>query len=158
VQDVPVPLRAPPVQSRSVTLPPPPPRGDGTKAEVLLVDDEAEERSALARIFGRGGWSVREASTAEEALAWLLSVGAHTAPAIVLCDLDVPGMGGRGMYDHLKRERPEFLGRLIFSVDDSVDASDIDFLAAARCQSVRKPFAVGDIGRAVDEVLGPAGG
>jgi len=157
-EDPPVPMRAPPVQARSVTLPAPPHRGDGTKAEVLLVDDEAEERSALARIFGRGGWAVREASTAEEALAWLLSVGAHTAPAVVLCDLGVAGMGGRGMYDHLRRERPEFLARLIFSLDDTADASDIDFLAAARCQSVRKPFAVGDIGRAVEIVLGPAGG
>ena len=119
----------------------------------LLIDDEAPVRSTLARIFQRGGWAVREAATGAEALSWLLGVDAREAPAVVLCDLKMPGLGGRELYAHLQDQRPEFLQRLIFATDDADEASVAEFIHATGCQLIHKPGSVEEVARAVERVL-----
>jgi CheY-like chemotaxis protein len=145
--------RPPSGQLRTATLPLPPLLAHGKVGEVLLIDDEAAVRSTLARIFQRGGWPVRDASTGEEALAWLLDVPADDAPSVILCDFKMPGMGGQEVYAHLGRGRPEFLSRIIFVTGDLGSESARAFIASTRCLVVEKPFTVSDIARAVEEVL-----
>lgn len=144
---------APPVHTRTATLPRPPVYPNGRLAEVLLIDDEAAVRSTLARIFQRGGWPVRDVSTGEEALAWLLDVPADAAPAVILCDYKMPGMGGREVYAHLMRERPELLSRIVFVTGDALGESARAFIAGTPCPVVEKPFTVSEIARAVEQVL-----
>lgn len=144
---------APPVRSRTATLPLPAVHGNGQLAEVYLIDDEASVRSTLARIFQRGGWPVSDASTGEEALAWLLDVPIDVAPAVIVCDFTMPGMGGRDLHAHLARERPELVARLMFlSDDDSLEAAG-KFVAGTSCPVVEKPFTVSEIAHAVEQVL-----
>jgi len=144
---------APPVRGRTATLPRPPLHGNGQVAEVYLIDDEASVRSTLARIFQRGGWPVSDASTGEEALAWLLDVPIDVAPAVIVCDFTMPGMGGRDLHTHLARERPELVARLMFlSDDDSLEAAE-KFVAGTSCPVVEKPFTVSEIAHAVEQVL-----
>jgi DNA-binding NtrC family response regulator len=57
---------------------------------VLIVDDEAPERDALAALVAGWGHEVATAATAEEALA----VVETQAPAVVVTDLMLPGMDG----------------------------------------------------------------
>lgn len=148
-------LRRPPAltRERTATLPLPPLRADGSAAEVMLIDDEAAVRSTLARIFQRGGWPVRDASTGEEALAWLLDVPLHDAPAVILCDFRMPGMDGRAVYAHLERERPELLARLAFITGDSARESARSFISGNSSPIVEKPFTLTEIARAVELVL-----
>ena len=142
-----------PMRARTATLPLPPLHADGQSAEVLLIDDEAAVRSTLARIFQRGGWPVRDASTGEEALAWLLDVPLDAAPAVILCDYKMPGMGGQDVYTHLARERPELVSRIVFVTGDAMRESAREFIAGTLCPVVEKPFTVGEIARAVEQVL-----
>jgi CheY-like chemotaxis protein len=139
--------------TRTATLPRPPVNSNGRLAEVLLVDDEAAVRSTLARIFQRGGWSVRDLSTGEEALAWLLDVPADAAPAVILCEYTMPGMGGRDVHAHLMRERPELVSRMVFVTGDTSRESARAFIATTTCPLVEKPFMVREIARAVEQVL-----
>jgi CheY-like chemotaxis protein len=143
----------PPRHGRTATLPLPPLLAHGKLGEVFLIDDEAAVRSTLARIFQRGGWPVRDASTGEEALAWLLDVPADDAPAVILCDFKMPGMGGQEVYAHLVQGRPELLSRIIFVTGDMGSESARAFIASTRCLVVEKPFTVSDIARAVEELL-----
>ena len=140
-------------RARTATLPRPPAGPNGGLAEVLLVDDEAAVRSTLARIFQRGGWPVRDLSTGEEALAWLLDVPADDAPAVILCEFRMPGMGGREVHAHLLRERPGLVARMVFVTGDASRESAREFIAGTPCPLVETPFMVSEIARAVEQVL-----
>jgi len=60
---------------------------------VLIVEDEASERDALARLVGQWGYAVETAASAEEALA----TSEQWAPAVVITDLVLPEMDGVGL-------------------------------------------------------------
>jgi CheY-like chemotaxis protein len=59
---------------------------------VLLVDDDAEIRQALAEVLTDEGFTVHVAQNGKEALEWLYK---HTGPCVVLLDLMMPVMDGR---------------------------------------------------------------
>lgn len=138
---------------RTITMPQPPSLAGGLVAAVLLIDDEPAVRSTLVRIFQRGGWRVREAASGEEGLAQLVDVPAAELPAVILCDLKMPGMGGREMYRQLATWRPELLPRVIFVTGDVVESSTAAFFASTQAMVVEKPFTVSEIAQAVELVL-----
>jgi len=65
---------------------------------VLVVDDEASLREFLTILFEREGYTVRTASTGEEALALVPG----WRPDLVLTDLNMPGMDGIELLRQLK--------------------------------------------------------
>ncbi len=72
---------------------------------VLIVDDSRVSR-LMARQFilsARPGWIVEEAGTGEEALA-----KAETAhPAMILIDVNMPGIGGVAAAEQLRQRYPD---------------------------------------------------
>ncbi len=146
-------MAAVPTNRKTATLPAPPRRDDGSAAEAMLIDDEAAVRATLARIFQRGGWLLRESATGEEALAWLLTVPAERSPAVILCDLKMPGVSGREVYSKLVESRPDLAPRVIFVTGDVVEQSTASFLASAGREVVEKPFTVAEIALAVQKVV-----
>ena len=70
---------------------------------VLIVDDESPIRALLARCLSGDEYQVREASTAEAALADM-----RVTPAdIVLCDVRMPGESGLWLTGQLRSQFPE---------------------------------------------------
>ena len=70
---------------------------------VLVVDDESQIRDLLVRWVSGDGNQVREAATAEAALADM-----HVTPAdIVLCDVRMPGESGLWLTAQLRSKFPE---------------------------------------------------
>jgi CheY-like chemotaxis protein len=57
---------------------------------VLVVDDEPDVRETLRLSLSLEGWTVLEASSAEEAL----EIWNEAAPSVVLLDQNLPGMTG----------------------------------------------------------------
>jgi CheY-like chemotaxis protein len=78
---------------------------------VLLVDDEPSMRRALRAFFERAGFSVQEAASAREALAYLAA--AHPADALV-SDVLMPEVSGVDFYDRLREAAPHLSNRLVF--------------------------------------------
>jgi len=71
---------------------------------VLIVDDSRVSRM-MARQFilsARPGWSVEEAATGEEALA----KAAAAQPAVILIDVNMPGIGGLAAAEKLRHNCP----------------------------------------------------
>jgi CheY-like chemotaxis protein len=72
---------------------------------VLIVDDSRVSR-LMARQFilsARPHWAVEEAGTGEEALAKT----AAGAPALILIDVNMPGIGGLAAAEQLRQSCPE---------------------------------------------------
>ena len=68
------------------------------KGRILVVDDEANIRSALAKLLSKFGHSVESAATAQEALQ-LLQPGRYR---VVLTDLRMPGTDGLSLLRQVK--------------------------------------------------------
>jgi two-component system, sensor histidine kinase len=70
----------------------------GSAARLLMVEDSAEVRRSYREALTVLGYEVREARTAEEALAAV----AESPPEIVLIDINLPGMNGYQLAKALK--------------------------------------------------------
>ena len=70
---------------------------------VLVVDDETGVRELVARWLASGGYDVRTAATADEALRRVHD----RAPAVALCDIGMPGHDGLWLAHKIRREAPE---------------------------------------------------
>jgi two-component system NtrC family sensor kinase len=128
---------------------PSPPISNGKVGEVLLIDDEPAVRATLAKLFRRAGWEVLEAASGREAIDLLSPIADSDAPAVILCDLKMPGMGGEEFHRQIARQRPALAKRVIFVTGDVVESLSSGFIAASGCQVVEKPFTVAEIARAV---------
>jgi CheY-like chemotaxis protein len=78
---------------------------------VLLVDDERAVRSALRKIFERGGLSVREAQSGRDALETLADDPSISA---VVSDFIMPELDGVDFYDALVARSPHLRNRVVF--------------------------------------------
>ncbi|HZN97933.1 MAG TPA: response regulator [Gemmatimonadales bacterium] len=78
---------------------------------VLLVDDEGAVRSALRKIFERGGLSVREAQSGRDALETLADDPSISA---VVSDFIMPELDGLDFYDALVARSPHLRNRVVF--------------------------------------------
>lgn len=74
---------------------------EGSKGRILVVDDEANARSALAELMDDAGYSVSTAADGRTALLQMEQV----EPDVVLTDLKMPGMDGLAL---IERGRPMF--------------------------------------------------
>ena len=71
-------------------------------ADILVIEDDAIMREAVAEWLRGAGYQVR---TAEDGDAGLASVRA-TRPTLVVTDLHMPGTGGAVVIGELKRDHP----------------------------------------------------
>jgi CheY-like chemotaxis protein len=78
---------------------------------ILLVDDESAVRSALRKIFERGGLTVREADSGRDALE---AVADDPAIAAVVSDFLMPELDGIDFYDALVARSPHLRNRVVF--------------------------------------------
>jgi DNA-binding response OmpR family regulator len=69
---------------------------------VLVVDDDARTRDAVARLLGEEGYEAAVASDGEEASSLLTS----WRPDLVLTDLDMPRLDGRGLLQRVRSMLP----------------------------------------------------
>jgi PAS domain S-box-containing protein len=104
---------------------------------ILLVDDQCELRDAVAEYLEACGYCVLKAADGEEGIAILDSYQGEIA--VVITDLVMPKVSGRGLLEHLRNTRPQ-TGALVISgySDDAVMRRGI-FLDTT--SFLQKPFA-----------------
>src|SRR4051812_47526568 len=71
----------------------------GDDVTICIVDDDDAVRRALLRLLESGGFRTRGYASAQALLADAASC--RHAPAVVLTDLLMPGMGGLALAEHL---------------------------------------------------------
>ncbi len=103
---------------------------------VLVIDDEPEIVLLLQRVLEAEGCDVVAVNGGHEALD-ALSRGAYD---LVICDLKMPGVGGRDIFDYLAEHRPELVERIIFTTGDTVSSDSWAFLQETQQPYISKPF------------------
>jgi len=79
--------------------------GTADKGNILVVDDEANARTALAELLRDEGYRVETAADGFKALGKM----EETSPDLVLTDLKMPGMGGVELLTKVREADPEVM-------------------------------------------------
>ncbi len=115
------------------------------RGTILVVEDEPILRMVLSDHLADLGYRTIEAEDGNAALPVLEG---DTALALVITDVDMPGMDGRALAEAARRLRPA-LG-IVFSTGDTGAIRDWAGFDAAIMQAVSKPFQADELAAAID--------
>ncbi len=99
----------------------------------LVVDDQADARRRVAGLLRLGGWEVREASGADDALRQ----AAIDDPDLVVTDVEMPGQSGPTMLRRLRHNGSR--ARFVVVTSDPTPAVRADAKAAGALATLGKP-------------------
>ncbi|HEX6503151.1 MAG TPA: PAS domain S-box protein [Terriglobales bacterium] len=119
---------------------------------VLVVEDEDGVRSLITMLLARNGYTVLEASNAEEALQ--LCESRESRVQMLITDLVLPHMNGRELSERMEELYPGL--RTLFMSGYTDDATLKDGVLENRAAFLQKPFNMETFLRKVREVLGRA--
>ncbi|MBM4376004.1 MAG: response regulator [Deltaproteobacteria bacterium] len=131
-------------QSRRPSFTPPVER-----ARVLAVDDDAFVGRAIARVLR--GHDVVTVESGADALERLLAPGEHFD--LILCDLMMPGMTGRELYEVLEEREPDCLEGLVFMSGGTFTPEVREFAERKDVRVIDKPFDGGALRALVQHAL-----
>jgi two-component system NtrC family sensor kinase len=119
---------------------------------VLLVDDEPGLRKAVARYLNRSGIQVRAVADGAEGLKLVRTEDFD----VIVSDIRMPGVGGREFLAGLRRERPDLVGRLLFSSGDTAAPETASLLRESGVPSIIKPFDLARLEQVIREIAAAA--
>jgi signal transduction histidine kinase len=108
---------------------------------VLVVDDEPHILHYMRATLESWGHRVEVASDGTEAVERALVEPFD----VIICDLRMPRLGGREMYDDLARRHPEIARRVIFATGDTVRGDTLHFLETLGRPFLHKPFTLAEL-------------
>ncbi len=111
-------------------------RPHGRSLHILAIDDESVLLDLLVDALGGEGHRVDTAGSAREALQKLERGGYD----ILVCDLKMPEMDGRQLYEILQARWPEMARRLIFASGDTIHPDTRRFIEHSGRPCIDKPF------------------
>jgi CheY-like chemotaxis protein len=115
---------------------------------ILLVDDEEELSNSAAEYLEQCGYRVLKARAAEEAMQ--IARNFDDKISLLVTDIVMPGGSGRGLVEHIHRERPE-TGILVISgfADEAVRQHGFK----QRTAFLQKPFTLQSLGIKIRTLL-----
>lgn len=120
---------------------------------ILLVEDETAVRGLAKRVLSQKGYRVLEAS--DGAIALRLAAGHVGEIDLVLTDVEMPNLGGRGMMEELKELSPDL--RVLFMSGYPKAEVFPDPAHARRTPYLQKPFTAEALCDEVRAALGYTG-
>ena len=126
------------------------PRAHGTKATILVVDDSPAMLRYLRLILEIDSYQVETASNGPDAL---LRIRQGCSPAVVLLDLQMPGMDGLKTLQRLLKLQPDLNVIMCSGVDDPAKVRRATLLGAK--SYLTKPVQHLYLSAAVERCLGP---
>jgi len=121
----------------------------GVGVHILLVEDDSNLRTLVARVLKSRGYKVHVAPSGIEAL--VIASDPATLLDAVITDVVMPGMNGRELVEKLLESRPE-MGSLLMSgyTDDDVLRRGV---LQGETAFLQKPFTPDQLARKVRAVL-----
>ena len=119
------------------------------KKQVLVVDDEPNQRKILAAQLSRDGYDVLVAEDGEQGLSLLR----ENHIDLVVTDLKMPKVDGMTFFNTVAARTPHVARRLIFVTGDVAGTDAERFLEESGCRWVPKPFRLKDLVRLARETL-----
>ncbi|NLT74653.1 MAG: response regulator [Chloroflexi bacterium] len=125
-----------------------------TNKLVLLVEDEEPVARVVQRVLNQDGHRVLLGRDGEEALRYLRQAHERGVPFdLVISDIRMPNMGGARLYEEIQTYYPGLEGRVLFITGDSIGSSTHFFLTRKNLPYLMKPFGLGELRTAIDELL-----
>ena len=123
----------------------------GTPLRILIVDDEPHILHYMRATLESWGHHVDVATDGGQALTRAL-----TQPFdVIICDLRMPRLGGREMFQNLVRMHPQVAERIIFATGDTVRGDTLQFLESLGRPYLHKPFTLAELRSVLDRVAPP---
>jgi DNA-binding NtrC family response regulator len=114
---------------------------------LLIVEDEAALRTAMAAQLTDGGYDVQEAGSAEDALAQL----ADFAFDIIITDLRLPGIDGSELVEAAVARYPDIIAIVVTGYGTVKDA--VEAIKRGAADFVSKPFQIDELLHALNSAL-----
>ena len=115
----------------------------------LVLDDEAIVLDLLTDSLMAFGFAVDRCTCAEDALKKV----AASDYDLIISDIKMPGLGGKGFYKEVQAIKPSALGRVIFISGDSISPDTQCFLSEIGTPSLKKPFTIDELSVMVSKVV-----
>ncbi len=130
-------------------------RSGGSRSErVLVVEDEPAVARLIADVLAEEGHRAEVVLDSREAL---VLIGRRTY-GLVICDLRMPYLGGRGLFQELLRRGHPLLPRFVFVTGDVHSPHVAEFLKTSGAPYLAKPFYIDDLKEVVHRALDRADG
>jgi len=129
-----------------------PPRAGSTSPvlNVLLIDDDELVQHSTQALLGRLGHRVNPALSGEEALARL---EAGYQPDVVILDMNMPGLGGKGTLPRLRALNP---GVPVLIATGRIESAALELAQAyPHVTLLAKPYSIGDLQRHLEIAYAP---
>jgi two-component system NtrC family sensor kinase len=117
------------------------PVAPGESLRILVVDDEPHILHYMRATLESWGHRVDVATDGEAAVAHALAEPFD----VIICDLRMPRLGGREMYQHLAVQHPHIAERVIFATGDTVRGDTLQFLEGLGRPFLHKPFTLAEL-------------
>lgn len=128
-------------------------RSVGNPADkILIVEDEADINSLLARILEAEGYGIVQAFSGTEALLLL----ERETPALILLDLMLPGLSGEALLERIRTEKHSQIPVLILSAKAALN-DKVSLLRAGADDYITKPFEPEEVAARVQAALRRSG-
>lgn len=120
----------------------------GARRRILVADDDPAICSVLSRVLRE-----HEVVCVPDGRAALDRVIAGERFDVIVCDLEMPRMGGVLVYWELAVLAPDQACRMLFLSGGATKRGDVDFLEQVAPRRLDKPFALDELRAAVDAIL-----
>lgn len=124
----------------------------GQTTRILILDDEGDVAELNAEILTRVGYQVDVFDHADRA-ADAMARGEY---GLVLSDLNMPEVDGRGFFEIIKRDFPHLVSRTGFVTGDTMGRASQTFLAEAKRPFVEKPVSPKELRAFVADIIAHA--
>ncbi len=120
----------------------------GAGEQILVVDDEQQQRDIARQILELLGYRVLTVSSGEEALVLLQGQSVHL---VVLDMVMPPGMNGLQTYQQMLSTRPD--QKAIIASGYAENSAVAEALSLGAAAFIKKPYSITDLGQAVRDGL-----
>ncbi len=117
----------------------------------LVVDDEVEVAELIAEILKKEGFQVDLAHSGLQAAERLK----NDRYDLLLSDLNMPGLGGRGLYEVIRDDFPELLERTAFITGDTMGFASQGLLRESKRPYLEKPVSPAELRELAYGILNP---
>jgi signal transduction histidine kinase len=142
-----LPVARPPAEE---TPPPssPPVEEAGRRARILVIDDVPILGRSIARMLREH--DVTFVARAEDAFTRL---AANETFDVVLCDVQMPEIGGRGVLDRLQLDWPHLASKVVFMTGGAFTPEAREFLEHSAQTVLTKPFSLEELRAAIGALM-----
>ena len=116
---------------------------------VLVIEDEPAVARLIADVLAEEGHRAEVVLDSREGLALI----ARKSYGLVICDLRMPYLGGRGLFQELLRRGHPLRRRFIFVTGDVLSPHVAEFLKTSGAPYLAKPFFIEDLKEVVHRAL-----